>query len=249
MNDSLSKFFRSEYLGIPIWFLRQAGRHIPEYFEIRKKSDNFINFCLNTKLIVESTKLPLKYYDLNAAIVFSDILMIPWAMDRQLDFIKGVGPTLKPMVPNETKILKNINISQNIEPLKTSISILRQELTKSTSLIGFAGAPLTLACYMSEGQSSKDFINTRKALWDSNKWFMELIDTLSIYVAEKLEMQANAGADVLMLFDSWSHMIPSNFFKNCAIDTTANIISMLKSKNVTKQIIGLPFKADSALIE
>ena len=175
--------------------------------------------------------------------------MIPWAMNRELNFIRGVGPTLKPMVPNETKILKNINISQKLEPLKTSISILRKELPQSKSLIGFAGAPWTLACYMIEGQSSKDFINTRKALWDSNKWFMELIDTLSIYVAEKLEMQANAGADVLMLFDSWSHMIPSNFFRKCAIDPTANIISMLKSKNVTKPIIGLPFKAGSSLID
>ena len=249
MNDTLSKFFRSEHLGIPIWFLRQAGRHIPEYFEIRKRSDDFINFCLNTELIIESTKLPLKYYDLNAAIVFSDILMIPWVMNRELNFIRGIGPTLKPMVPNETKILKNINISQKLEPLKTSISILRKELPQSTSLIGFAGAPWTLACYMIEGQSSKDFINTRKALWDSNKWFMELIDTLSIYVAEKLEMQAKAGADVLMLFDSWSHMIPSNFFRKCAIDPTAKIISMLKSKNVTKPIIGLPFKAGSSLID
>ena len=137
MNDALSKFFRNEHTDIPIWFLRQAGRHIPEYFEIRKKSDNFINFCLNKKLIIESTKLPLKYYDLNAAIIFSDILMIPWAMNRELNFIRGVGPTLKPMIPSDTKILKNINISQKLEPLKTSISILRKELSQSTSLIGF----------------------------------------------------------------------------------------------------------------
>ena len=249
MEDILSKFFRNEYSEVPIWFLRQAGRHIPEYFEIRNKSNNFINFCLDTKLIVESTKLPLKYYDLNAAIIFSDILMIPWAMNRELNFVKGVGPNLKPMIPNETKILKNINISQKLEPLERSISILRKELPQSTSLIGFAGAPWTLACYMIEGQSSKDYINTRKALWNSNKWFMELIETLSIYVVEKLEMQANAGADVLMLFDSWSHMIPSNFFKQCAIDPTANIISILKSKNVTKPVIGFPFKAGSSLID
>ena len=249
MNDVLSKFFRNEYTDIPIWFLRQAGRHIPEYFEIRKKSDNFINFCLNSELIVESTKLPLKYYDLNAAIIFSDILMIPWAMNREVDFIRGVGPSLKPMIPSETKILKNINISQKLEPLKTAISVLRKELPQSTSLIGFAGAPWTLACYMIEGQSSKDYINTRKALWNSNIWFMELIDTLTIYVAEKLEMQANAGADILMLFDSWSHMIPSNFFKQCAINPTAQVINILKSKNITKPIIGFPFKAGSSLID
>ena len=141
MNDSLNKFFRNEQSETPIWFLRQAGRHIPDYFEIRKKSDSFVNFCLNTELIIESTKLPLKYYDLNAAIIFSDILMIPWAMNREVNFIKGIGPSLKPMIPNETKILKNINISQKLEPLKTSISILRKELPQSTSLIGFAGAP------------------------------------------------------------------------------------------------------------
>ena len=249
MKDVLSKFFKNKYSGTPLWFLRQAGRHIPEYFEIRKKTDSFIDFCLNSKLIVESTKLPFKYYDLDAAIVFSDILMIPWAMNRKVNFIKGIGPNLQPMIPDETKILKKVDIFKKLEPLETSISILRDELPQSTSLIGFAGAPWTLACYMIEGQSSKDFINTRKALWNSNKWFMELIDTLSIYIAEKLEMQANAGADVLMLFDSWSHMIPSNFFKVCAINPTAKIINILKSKNITKPIIGFPFKAGSSLVE
>ncbi len=248
MSDVLSDFFKTKYSGVPIWFLRQAGRHIPEYFDIRKKANNFIDFCLNTKLVIESTKLPLKYYNLDAAIVFSDILMIPWAMNRYIDFIKGVGPKLQPMIPNETKILKNVNIFEKLRPLEMSISILRKELPQSTSLIGFAGAPWTLACYMIEGQSSKDFINTRKALWNSNKWFMELIDTLSFYVAEKLEMQANAGADVLMIFDSWSHMIPSNFFKEYGIKPTAKIINILKSKNIKKPIIGFPFKAGSSLI-
>ena len=249
MNDILNKFFVNEYSKVPIWFLRQAGRHIPEYYEIRNKAHNFIDFCLNTELIVQSTKLPLKYYNIDAAIVFSDILMIPWAMNRKVSFIKGVGPNLQPLIPDETEIIKNVDVFQKLKPLETSISILRKELPQSKSLIGFAGAPWTLACYMIEGQSSKDFLNTRKALWNSNKWFMELIDILSIYVAEKLEMQANAGADVLMLFDSWSHMIPSNFFKECAINPTAKIINILKSKKITKPIIGFPFKAGSSLID
>jgi len=248
VNDILTDFFKNGSPVTPIWFLRQAGRHIPEYFEIRKQANNFVDFCLNSRLVVESTKLPLKYYDLDAAIIFSDILMIPWAMNRNVRFIKNIGPLLEPMIPDETKILKNINISNKLEPLKNSISTLKQELPKSTSLIGFAGAPWTLACYMIEGQSSKDFVNTRKALWDSNKWFMELLDALTIYVANKLEMQANAGADILMLFDSWSHMIPNNFFQECAINPTARIINILKSKYIYKPIIGLPFKAGSSLI-
>ena len=248
MNNTLSNFFKNNKVHIPVWFLRQSGRHIPEYFKLRNQENNFVDFCLNTELVVKSTKLPLKYYDLDAAIVFSDILMIPWAVDRKVNFIKGIGPQLEPMIPDETQISKNINIFNKLKPLKDSISILRNELPQSISLIGFAGAPWTLACYMIEGQSSKDFLNTRKALWNSNKWFMDLLDTLSNYVAEKLEMQACAGADVLMIFDSWSHMIPNNFFKQCGINPTAKIVNILKSKNISKPIIGFPFKAGSSLI-
>ena len=248
MDNTLGNFFKNDKSGVPIWLLRQSGRHIPEYFKLRNQENNFVDFCLNTELVVKSTKLPLKYYDLDAAIVFSDILMIPWAVDRKVNFIKGIGPQLEPMIPDETQILKNINIFNKLKPLKDSISILRNQLPQSKSLIGFAGAPWTLACYMIEGQSSKDFINTRKALWNSNKWFMDLLDTLSIYVAEKLEMQACAGADVLMIFDSWSHMIPTNFFKQCGINPTAKIVNILKSKNISKPVIGFPFKAGGSLI-
>ena len=248
MNNILSNFFKNDELGVPIWFLRQSGRHIPEYFKLRNQESSFVNFCLNTELVVKSTKLPLKYYNLDAAIIFSDILMIPWAVDRKVNFIRGIGPKLEPIIPDETQISKNIDIFYKLKPLKDSISILRNELPQSKSLIGFAGAPWTLACYMIEGQSSKDFVNTRKALWNSNKWFMDLLDTLSIYVAEKLEMQACAGADVLMIFDSWSHMIPNNFFKQCGINPTAKIVNILKSKNILKPVIGFPFKAGSSLI-
>ena len=246
--DNLKRILFENESQVPIWFLRQAGRHIPEYFDLRNRADNFINFCLDSDLIVESTKLPLKYYDLDAAIVFSDILMIPWAMNRNVHFIKGSGPSLEPMIPGETKILKNIDIFNKLEPLKKSISILKTELPKEKKLIGFAGAPWTLACYMIEGGGSKDFINTRKALWNSNKWFMELLDELCVNIVDKLEMQANAGADILMIFDSWSHMVPNNFFQECCIKPTANIINMLRKRNISKPIIGFPFKAGSSLI-
>ena len=247
--DNLKRILFENESQVPIWFLRQAGRHIPEYFNLRNRADNFINFCLDSDLIVESTKLPLKYYDLDAAIVFSDILMIPWAMNRNVHFIKGSGPSLEPMIPGETKILKNIDIFNKLEPLKKSISILKKELPKEKKLIGFAGAPWTLACYMIEGGGSKDFINTRKALWNSNKWFMELLDELCVNIVDKLEMQANAGADILMIFDSWSHMVPNNFFQECCIKPTAKIINMLRERNIYKPIIGFPFKAGSSLID
>ena len=250
MNENpISNLFNKINCDVPIWFLRQAGRHIPEYYDIRKKEKNFINFCLNEDLIVESTKLPLKYYDLDAAIVFSDILMIPWAMNRNVRFSKNFGPTLDPMIPGETLIKNNVSIHEKLEPLKRSISNLRYYLPKSKSLIGFAGAPWTLACYMIDGKGSKDFINTRKALWSSNSWFMELIETLSFYIAEKLELQAKAGADVLMIFDTWSNMIPNNYFEYCAVAPIAQIVKMLRRKNVQVPIIGFPFKAGPSIIK
>ena len=247
-TNLINRVLNGEKTKIPVWFLRQAGRHIPEYYKIRTKEENFIKFCLNEELIKKSTSLPLKYYDLDAAIIFSDILMIPWAMNRNVKFIKNFGPSLDPMIPDETKIVKNISINSKLKPLKNSISYLRNKLPKTIGLIGFAGAPWTLACYMIEGKGSKDFVNTRKALWGSHKWVMELIETLTVYIADKLEMQARAGADILMLFDSWSHMIPNNFFNECAIRPTARIVDILRSKKIFVPVIGFPFKAGTSII-
>ena len=247
LENLISGTLKGDKSKVPVWFLRQAGRHIPEYFEIRKKEKNFIKFCLNEDLIIKSTNLPLKYYDLDAAIIFSDILMIPWAMNRNVKFIKNFGPIMDPMIPNETFIPKNINVINSLKPLAKALKTLRKELPNSKCLIGFSGAPWTLACYMIEGHGSKDFIKTRAAIWNSNKWLTELIETLSFYIAEKLEMQALAGADVLMIFDSWSHMIPNSFFKDLAIDPIAKIVQTLRSKKIFKPIIGFPFKAGSSL--
>ena len=233
----------------PIWFLRQAGRHIPEYFTIRRKAKDFIDFCLNVDLIVESTKLPLKYYDIDAAIVFSDILMIPWAMDRNVRFIQGLGPIMDPMIPNETEIIDNFNIPKLLNPLNTALSVLRSSLPDNICLIGFAGAPWTLACYMIDGRGSKDFIETRKALWGSINWFNKLIETLIIYVADLLEMQAKAGADVLMIFDSWSHMIPAIFWKDYAVNPTKRIVEILRNRKIYNPIIGFPFKGGYSIID
>ena len=249
MKKTILKLLENEKDNIPIWFLRQSGRHIPEYFKLRSKAKNFIDFCLNKDLIIESTKLPLKYYDLDAAIIFSDILMVPWVMKRDLDFVKGQGPVLTPMVPNETKFNKKEDIFKSLKPIEDAIRALRKDLPKNVALIGFAGAPWTLSCYMIEGKGSKDFINTRTAIWSSNKWFMDLIETLINYVAQKLELQARAGADVLMIFDSWSHMIPNHFFHELGIKPIAKIIEILRSRNVLQPIIGFPFKAGTSLIQ
>ena len=248
-NKIINLFKNKNCVETPIWFLRQAGRHIPEYFTIRSKAKNFIDFCLNTDLIIQSTKLPLKYYDIDAAIVFSDILMIPWAMRRNVEFIPGIGPIMDPMIPDETDIIDNVDICILMSPLNKALMNLRSSLPNKVSLIGFAGAPWTLACYMIEGKSSKDFIQTRKAVWGSYKWFSKLIETLIIYVADILEMQARAGADILMIFDSWSHMIPGFFWKDFGINPTKKIINILRSRNIFTPIIGFPFKGGASIID
>ena len=233
----------------PIWIMRQAGRYLPEFREIRKNNPDFINLCLNDSLSSEITLQPLKRFDVDAAIIFSDILMVPYGLGQKVKFEKNFGPKLDPMIPDETKIVKNISISSKLTPLKNSIRYLRNTLPKSVGLIGFSGAPWTIACYMVEGRGSKDFIKTRKAVWSSNKWFMELIEILTIYIADKLEMQARAGADILMIFDSWSHMIPNNFFNECAIRPIAKIIDILRSRDIFTPVIGFPFKAGASILK
>ena len=130
MNKTILKLFEGKQEEIPIWFLRQSGRHIPEYFQIRSKAKDFVDFCLNKDLIIESTKLPLKYYDLDAAIIFSDILMIPWAMKRDLDFVKEQGPVLTPLIPRETQIQKKVDIFQSLRPIEDAIRVLRKDYLK-----------------------------------------------------------------------------------------------------------------------
>ena len=249
MNKPLLNSINDIQKKTPLWFLRQSGRHIPEYFEIRARAKNFIDFCLNKDLVVESTKLPLKYYDLDAAIIFSDILMIPWAMNREVKFVKGKGPLLNPMIPNVTKIERKIDIFQSLKPINDAMYVLKKDIPSHISLIGFAGAPWTLSCYMIEGMGSKDFIKTRTALWEAKNWFIELIDTLVVYIAQKLELQARAGADVLMIFDSWSHMIPYPYFQEFGIKPIAKIIDLLRSQNIKQPVIGFPFKAGTSLIQ
>ena len=128
MNKLLLNSIKNIQKKTPLWFLRQSGRHIPEYFEIRAKAKNFIEFCLDKNLVVESTKLPLKYYDLDAAIIFSDILMIPWAMNRNVKFVKGQGPILNPMLPDITKVEKKVDIFQLLRPISDAMYILKKDL-------------------------------------------------------------------------------------------------------------------------
>ncbi len=237
-----------DYKIKPKWFLRQAGRHIPEYFSIRNKHNNFVDFCLHEKSIVDATILPLKYYDLDAAILFSDILLLPHFLGQKVTFKKGVGPILKKIEINETFLKKDIDL-RNFIPIENAILKIKKILPVSKDLIGFCGAPWTLACYMIDAGSSKDFTKTRIFLWNSEEMFFKLINKLTKICADFLEYQYLAGCTVLMIFDSWSSMIPDRYWKKFGIDPIKSIVDILRKKNIKCPIIGLPFKSGEMLIQ
>ena len=232
----------------PKWFLRQAGRHIPEYFLIRNKHANFIDFCLDKNSIVNATVLPLRYYNIDAAILFSDILLLPHFLGQKVTFKKTIGPVLQEININEEFLKKDIDLNDFIS-MKNAIFEIKKILAPSKDLIGFCGAPWTLACYMIEGGSSKDFVKTRTLLWNDEEFFCKLINKLTKACADFLEYQYLAGCTVLMIFDTWSSMIPDRYWVKLGIEPTKFIIDRLRKKNVKCPIIGLPFKSGEMLIQ
>ncbi len=232
----------------PKWFLRQAGRHIPEYFQIRNKHNNFLDFCYSENSIVDATLLPLKYYNVDAAILFSDILLLPHCLGQEINFKKNVGPILKKIEINDIFLKRKINFD-TLSSINSAISKIRKLISPNQELIGFCGAPWTLACYMIEGQSSKDFIKTRSFLWNNEKVFRKFINMLIKRCVELLEFQYLAGATVLMIFDTWSNMIPDKYWETFGIKPTRVIIENLRSKNINCPVIGLPFKPGEMLIK
>ena len=237
-----------DYKIKPKWFMRQAGRHIPEYFTIRNKHKDFISFCLDENSIVEATMLPLKYYNVDAAILFSDILLLPYCLGQEVTFKKGVGPILKEIDIKNDLLNKQINFD-NLIAIKNAITKIKKIIYPTKDLIGFCGAPWTLACYMIEGGGSKDFSKTRTFLWNDERIFTKLINKLTNVCVEFLEFQFFAGASVLMIFDTWSNMIPDRYWSQFGIDPIKYIVCKLREKKITCPIIGFPFKSGEMLIK
>ena len=238
---------RDSYIK-PKWFLRQAGRHIPEYLSIRNRHNSFIDFCLDKDSVVNATILPLKYYNIDAAILFSDILLLPHFLGQKVKFKKNIGPVLKDISISEKFLKKNIDLN-DFTSVKNAICEIKKTLPPSKDLIGFCGAPWTLACYMIEGGSSKDYVKTRTFLWNNEKLFFKLINKLIKNCADFLEYQYLAGCTVLMIFDTWSSMIPDRYWVKFGIEPIKSIIGRLRKKNVKCPIIGLPFKSGEMLIQ
>lgn len=222
--------------SVPVWFMRQAGRYLPEYMEVRNTTSNFLEFCYSPNKASEVTIQPINRFDFDSAIIFSDILVIPDALGMDVSFVKNEGPKIIP--------LENINSlkfnQEKLSPVYEAIKITRRNLAQNKDLIGFAGAPWTLATYMIEGGSSRDFLKTKSLAYSDPKYFAQIIEILVDSVAKHLIKQIESGADVLQIFDSWAGALtPSEFFK-WTIEPTKKIVSLVKSKYPDTPIIGFP---------
>ena len=214
-----------------IWFMRQAGRYLPEFRKIRSQNQDFIKLCLNSELSSEITIQPIKRFDLDSAIIFSDILMVPFALDQKVEFLKNQGPILDKF--DIKKFLKNNknNFTKKLAPVYKAIEITRKKLEKKKTLISFVGAPWTLLVYMIGAKLNKKDINFE--IIERKMDEVEIIlNELNDYLCLHIENQMKAGADVVQVFDSWAGLIPNNHLNNFCYTPNSKIVNFCKSKNI-----------------
>ena len=225
----------------PIWLMRQAGRHLPEYQKLRKNSPDFLSFCYSPELAVEATLQPIRRYDLDAAILFSDIMVIPDALGQSVSFTTGIGPKLVPIETlKDIENLSVINLKNFLNPIFKTISRLVTELPDNTTLIGFAGAPWTVATYMVEGGSSRDFKKIRNWAYKAPEELQLLIDILIDATSSYLIWQADQGSEAIQIFDTWAGVLPPHQFEKWVTTPFRKIVSFVRKKHPQLPIIGFP---------
>ena len=214
-----------------VWFMRQAGRYLPEFKKIRKENPNFINLCLNSSLSSEITLQPIKRFDLDSAIIFSDILMVPFALGQNVEFKKDHGPILSNFNLNQFLNNDKISFSHKLHPVYKAIELTRKKLDSKKSLISFVGAPWTLLIYMLGLKESKNNINFN--LLNSKQFEVNVIlDKLNEFLCIHIENQINAGADVIQIFDSWSGLIPLKDLPNYCYIPNLKIVEFCKKNKI-----------------
>lgn len=234
----------------PIWMMRQAGRYLEEYKAVRATEPDFISFCLNPEKASAVTLQPIKRFGFDAAIIFSDILMVPWALDRNVHFETNVGPILNAMNhPDEIDEKALDNLSLKLAPVSEAISKTRMELESKIALIGFAGAPWTLITYMAEGGSSRDFPRARLWAWQERKALEGLLEILISATIEFLTLQAQSGAQALMLFDSWAGAVPAAQRDWLVTEPARKIVAGIRKNGLDQPVIGFPKGFGDGLIK
>jgi uroporphyrinogen decarboxylase len=238
----------------PIWLMRQAGRYLPEYRAIRTQVPDFVSLCLDPARASEVTLQPIRRFGFDAAILFSDILILPWALGHGLAFKEGEGPVLPPLRDLAgLAALDPSRVRSAVAPVLETVRRVRAGLISEgfgdTTLIGFAGAPFTVACYMVEGGGSRDFAAIRTMAYQDPQLLDGLMEILAEATVDYLSAQAEAGAEVLMLFDSWAGILAPSLFRSHVIAVTQRIVGRLKSRHPSVPVIGFPRLAGLMLAE
>tara|TARA_B100001939_G_scaffold342104_1_gene352724 strand:+ start:17702 stop:18808 length:1107 start_codon:yes stop_codon:yes gene_type:complete len=225
----------------PFWFMRQAGRYLPEYMATRGEAGSFLDLCYTPDFAVEVTLQPLRRYQMDAAILFSDILVVPHALGQKVDFIKGRGPVLDPVDTSEKLSRLSMNrFHDHLAPVYETVSRLSREIPPKTALIGFAGAPWTVATYMVGGQGSADQAAARLWAYRDEAAFRALMDLLVTATADYLIRQVKAGAEVLQIFDTWAGNLPPEEFRKWCIEPTKRLIDKIRAVYPQVPVIGFP---------
>jgi uroporphyrinogen decarboxylase len=238
-NDRMIKaLLRQPTDTTPVWIMRQAGRYLPEYREVRKQAGSFLDLCKNKELACEVTLQPLRRFDLDAAILFSDILTIPDAMGLGLYFVEGEGPKFERPVRCERDVdkLGVPDPSESLRYVTDAVTLIRQELNGKVPLIGFSGSPWTLATYTVEGSSSKDYRYVKGMLYENPAAMHRLLDKLSRSVVSYLNAQIEAGAQAVMIFDTWGGVLSPEAYIEFSLNYMQQIVSQLKTDHDGQKI-------------
>lgn len=241
-NKLLLRALRGETLPRPpIWLMRQAGRYLPEYMRTRGQAKGFLDLCYTPDLAVEVTLQPIRRYGFDASILFSDILVVPHALGQKVWFEEGVGPKLEAL--KSAKDLEALGLDgfhEHLAPVYETVGRLRQELPAETALIGFAGAPWTVASYMLEGGSSKDFGTAKTWAYSCPEVFERVIGLLVEATSSYLIRQIEAGAEVVQLFDSWAGVWPEDDLRRWCLEPCKQIISSVNAAHPDIPVILFP---------
>jgi uroporphyrinogen decarboxylase len=251
-NKNILRALAGETLKTPpIWVMRQAGRYLPEYRKLRAKAGDFLSLCYNSELAAEVTLQPIERFKLDAAIIFADILLIPQALGSELSFLEGDGPRLS-RISNKNDILKlkpANSIHEHLAPIYNTVSLVAEQLSPKVALIGFAGAPWTVATYMIAGKGTKDQGPAHKFLKEDKDSFEMLINLLTEATILYLSKQIDAGAEVIKIFDSWAGSLKEEDFVKYAIEPVKKIITALNKLHPGVPIIAFPREAGLKYID
>ncbi|MGC8475493.1 MAG: uroporphyrinogen decarboxylase [Acetobacteraceae bacterium] len=228
----------------PVWLMRQAGRYLPEYRAVRARVTDLIALCTTPELAAEVTLQPIRRFGFDAAILFSDILMLPWALGQDLAFREGEGPVLPPLMRHGgMERLDPTRLEAAIAPILETVRRVQLALAEAhpaTTLIGFAGAPFTVACYMVDGHGGGEFPETRRLAYRDPARFAALLDVLTTATVTYLRAQIAAGAEAVMLFDSWAGLLPPAQFRRSVIGPARRIVAALRACHPDVPVIGFP---------